>query len=175
MLVTSIFSFSHNVFYPSKNKFQFFSHVYIFCCLRMLSIWTHPKICRLVKSYEHFFIQLWIASFYQSQYLICLFLFNSLPNDGKEWSKLEAFADNKINVTKNRNLLRKGLKTLRIKEKMLVNSIFFFSHNVFKRLLFSKSLIVMSTRSGKSCLLSIDLHIPRLFSICSVEIFLPMR
>ena len=29
MLVTSIFSFSHNVFYPSQNKFQFFSHIYL--------------------------------------------------------------------------------------------------------------------------------------------------
>jgi hypothetical protein len=28
MLVTSIFSFSHSVFYPSYNKLQFFSHVY---------------------------------------------------------------------------------------------------------------------------------------------------
>ena len=28
MLVTSIFSFSHHVFYPSQNKFQFFSHIY---------------------------------------------------------------------------------------------------------------------------------------------------
>ena len=28
ILVTSIFSFSHNVFYPSQNKFQFFSHIY---------------------------------------------------------------------------------------------------------------------------------------------------
>ena len=26
--VPSIFSFSHNVFYPSQNKFQFFSHIY---------------------------------------------------------------------------------------------------------------------------------------------------
>ena len=34
MLVTSIFSFSHNVFYPFQNKFQFFSHVYfvVFQC-----------------------------------------------------------------------------------------------------------------------------------------------
>ena len=28
MLVTSIFSLSHNVFYPYRNKFQFFSHAY---------------------------------------------------------------------------------------------------------------------------------------------------
>ena len=32
MLVTSIFSFSHNVFYPTQNKFQFFSHIYFVVC-----------------------------------------------------------------------------------------------------------------------------------------------
>ena len=32
MLVTSIFSFSHNVFYPSLNKFQFFSYIYFVVC-----------------------------------------------------------------------------------------------------------------------------------------------
>ena len=29
MQVTSIFFFSHNVFYPSQNKFQFFSKIYL--------------------------------------------------------------------------------------------------------------------------------------------------
>ena len=29
MLVTSIFSFCHNVFYPSQSKFQFFSHIHL--------------------------------------------------------------------------------------------------------------------------------------------------
>ena len=32
MLVTSIFSFSNNVFYPSENKFQFFSHIWFVVC-----------------------------------------------------------------------------------------------------------------------------------------------
>ena len=32
MLVTSIFSFSQNVFYPSQNKFQFFNHIYFVVC-----------------------------------------------------------------------------------------------------------------------------------------------
>ena len=35
MLVNSIISFSHNVFYPSQNRFQFFNHIY-FCRLQML-------------------------------------------------------------------------------------------------------------------------------------------
>ena len=32
MLVTSIFSFSHNVFYHSQTKFKFFSHLYLVVC-----------------------------------------------------------------------------------------------------------------------------------------------
>ena len=32
MPVTSIFSFSHNVFYCSGNNFQFFSHIYLVVC-----------------------------------------------------------------------------------------------------------------------------------------------
>ena len=34
MLVSSIFSFSHNVFYPSQNIFQNFNHISIFVCKR---------------------------------------------------------------------------------------------------------------------------------------------
>ena len=32
MLVTSIFSFSHNVFHPSYNKFWLFGHIYLVDC-----------------------------------------------------------------------------------------------------------------------------------------------
>ena len=32
MLVTSIFSYSHNVFYPSKNIFQLSNHIYFIIC-----------------------------------------------------------------------------------------------------------------------------------------------
>ena len=32
MLVTSIFSFSHNVFYPSQNEFQVLSHIWFAVC-----------------------------------------------------------------------------------------------------------------------------------------------
>ena len=47
MLVTSIFSFSHNAFYPSQNRiFVFKSH--LSSRLQMLSIWTGLKICCLV-------------------------------------------------------------------------------------------------------------------------------
>ena len=32
MLVTSIFSFSHNVFYPPINSFRFFTYIYFIVC-----------------------------------------------------------------------------------------------------------------------------------------------
>ena len=49
MLVTSIFSFAHNVFYPFHEEFPFLTPNF-FCRLQMLTIWTSLKICRLVKS-----------------------------------------------------------------------------------------------------------------------------
>ena len=42
MLVPSISSFSHNIIYLSRYKFQFFSHFH--SCLQMLSIWTSLKV-----------------------------------------------------------------------------------------------------------------------------------
>ena len=47
MLVTSIFSFSHNIFYPIKESLHCCS--YLNCCLQLLSIWTSTKYCHLVK------------------------------------------------------------------------------------------------------------------------------
>ena len=38
MLVTSIFSFSHNVFYFSQNKFKFSSHIYFVCRLFQIGL-----------------------------------------------------------------------------------------------------------------------------------------
>ena len=45
---TSIFSFSHNVFYPFQEGFLFFK-LHLFCCLQKLSIWTSLKVCYMVK------------------------------------------------------------------------------------------------------------------------------
>ena len=44
MLVTSIFSFSHNVFFSIKDKYHFWC---LICRLQMLSIWSRPKFRRL--------------------------------------------------------------------------------------------------------------------------------
>ena len=62
---------------------------------------------------------------------------NPLPNDKfLEWSKFKAFADDKVSVTlKQKFCLGVVENIVGEKEKMLVTSIFFFSHNVFKRLL----------------------------------------
>ena len=63
-------------------------------------------------------------------------MLNSLPNDKiLDCSKLKTFADDKIYVTeKVKFVLGTIKKTLWEKEKMLVTSIFSFSHNVFKSL-----------------------------------------
>ena len=61
---------------------------------------------------------------------------NSLPHKKiLDWSKMKAFTDNKIKVTEKLKSVWEGQKTLWEKEKMLVTSIFSFSHSVFKRLL----------------------------------------
>ena len=52
------------------------------------------------------------------------------------WSKFKAFADNKINVAKMMISCLTMQKTLWEKEKMLVTSIFSFSHNIFRSLIY---------------------------------------
>ena len=63
------------------------------------------------------------------------YIINTLPNDKiVDMSKLKAFADDKLDVTEEiENCPEKGRKQCGKKEKMLVSSIFSFSHNVFKR------------------------------------------
>ena len=65
-------------------------------------------------------------------------MINSLPNHNiLELSRLKGFADDKINVIQKTEIcLGKGTEQLWEKEKMLVTSIFSFSHNVLKRFLF---------------------------------------
>ena len=46
MLETSIFSFSHSVFYCSNESNH---HFCLICCLQMVSIWFCPKFCHLVR------------------------------------------------------------------------------------------------------------------------------
>ena len=48
-LITSIFSFSPNIFYPSQINFFFISMSQHYCCLQILSIWTSRKFGSLIK------------------------------------------------------------------------------------------------------------------------------
>ena len=52
MLVTSIFSISHNVFYPSQPKQISIFQLHLLWHLQMLSIWTSLQFRHLVKSKE---------------------------------------------------------------------------------------------------------------------------
>ena len=63
---------------------------------------------------------------------------NTLPNDKfLDWSKFKALADDKINGNRNFKFVLGKVENLSgKKEKMLITSIFFFSQNVFKSLLF---------------------------------------
>ena len=66
---------------------------------------------------------------------------NSLPNDKVlDWSKLKAFADDKINVTVNSKFFMGRVENIVGKGKKCWLPAFFpFFHNVFKRLLFQGS------------------------------------
>ena len=68
-----------------------------------------------------------------------IIILKSVPNDKiLHWSKLKAFADDKIKVLKMFIFVVDRLKTLWEKEKMLVTIIFSFPHTVFKRPLILK-------------------------------------
>ena len=56
----------------------------------------------------------------------------SISTSPKDWSKLKAFADNKINVAKMMTALSDRVENIVVKKKMLVTSIVAFSNNVFK-------------------------------------------
>ena len=83
MLVTSTFSFYHNVFYPSQNNFFFFQ-LHLFCCLQMLSIWTSLNILLFGKEFKEIsevsvHSNLWIfqESLFVVQASSCPFILNS--------------------------------------------------------------------------------------------------
>ena len=52
-----------------------------------------------------------------------------------DWSKMKAFADYNLNVNQNLKFALVDNIVEKVKEKMLVTTIFSFSHNVFLRLL----------------------------------------
>ena len=113
MLETSIFSFSHNVFYSSKNKFHIFSRIFFVVCNCFQ--FRQPKILLFGK----------FVKFFTKQQMFRLVELESI-------CRRQNKCDFKIDIY----LLWEGKKILWEKEKMLVTSIFSFSLNVFKRLLF---------------------------------------
>ena len=52
MLVTSIFSFSNNVFFPVKDKYYVLNSS-LSSCLLILSIWTFLEFCQLVNPFPN--------------------------------------------------------------------------------------------------------------------------
>ena len=63
--------------------------------------------------------------------------FNPLPNDKiLDWSKLKAFADDKMNLAEKLKLLPGRVENIVGKGENADTSIFSFSHNVFKSFLF---------------------------------------
>ena len=77
-----------------------------------------------------------VTSDYCLDYNCTAEVMNSLPNDKfLKCSKLKAFADNKLNLAKKLKFVLGRVENMWKKERMLVTSIFSFSHIVFKRLL----------------------------------------
>ena len=68
--------------------------------------------------------------------IILNFVFNPFPNDKiLDQTKLKAFADQKLNVTKMIISVFDRVENIVGKGEIACTSNFFFSHNVFKRLL----------------------------------------
>ena len=106
--------FGTSVFYRLGN-------IAVYVTFNIYSVWNRSKQSRL-----------WLNRGYCSLYSLVI---NSLPNNKiLDQSEFKAFADDKIILfSRNWNSFREEWKTLWEKEKMLVTSIFSFSHNVFKR------------------------------------------
>ena len=118
MLVTNIFFFSHNVFksilLQGHSKLGFLSG-------KGLSDWLYG-----VSQIYCMVFNIMIVSF--------LTLLNPLPGDKiLTLSKLKTFADNRFKAPRDIKFVICWVWKIVEKKKMLVTSIFSFSHNVFKR------------------------------------------
>ena len=111
MLVTSIFSFSHNIFYPSQFQFQFLSHIFFFFSSANAFNLDQSKYLLFGKELTHSLIH----------------HFETVPNSKKLQTTTETLLlqDFKIQT---------AWKTLWKKVKLLILSNFTFFHNVFLKL-----------------------------------------
>ena len=89
MLVTNIFSFSHNVFYPLRDKFYHFPPYLIFCLQNAFNLDHFETFCSQKLTNN--------SCVGDEQDPV-----NSSTNDKfLDWFKLKTFADDKTNVPKN--------------------------------------------------------------------------
>ena len=117
MLEISIFSLSHNVFYPSQSKFKFFCQIYFVVSKPFQFGPVYPF--NLDQSKTLSFGKDLNSRFRFTKWILA-------------WSKLKALADDRIEVAKMMIFVLTGMKTLREIEKMLVTSIFSISCHVSK-------------------------------------------
>ena len=96
MIVNNLFFFSYNAFYPFKEKcYEFLFLLSLNFCHLKRNNRDPAKIFFNISRHTPAFI---LPSYNRK----ANFLFNPLPNDKfLDWSKFKAFADNKINATKN--------------------------------------------------------------------------
>ena len=127
MLVTSIFFFSHHVFYLFQNKFSILFHI---CLLQILSIWTGLKMlsfCKELKRSREFKQILLFPTSRES---------TMIPGSLSYKRRFQKNKTNLINTFPHKPWFLRIcstnlLKTLWKKEKLLAMINFSFSHNVF--------------------------------------------
>ena len=97
MLDTSMFSFSHNIFYPSKTKFEFFIHIHFVVCINAFNLGQFEYLW-FAKSYMHMYNPLpqnKVSDLTSLKALIFhtakRFVFNSTAQ--QNFTKCKAFAD----------------------------------------------------------------------------------
>ena len=141
MLETTIFSFSNNGF---KRLLGVCCKKFWILVRKIMSTFgalVNNNLMPLKTFYEPFIIESWgrrlLKTFKEKEEMLVTSIFsfslNSLPNNkilGQSNSK--DIADNKIHVTHVTNFVLGRIENIVGMEKMLVTSIFSFSHNVFK-------------------------------------------
>ena len=157
MLANSIFSFFHNVFYPSQNKFHLLSDVYFVVCKYIESgvvfspflnkpLSFHVCSTRLLKILRKMEIRRNDQFLLFQQFLNTILLENSPPfssNSKLSYANIVSLEASKIccfgkgytftTLLELATLMRKALKHTCIEknEKILTNCIFSFFHNIF--------------------------------------------
>ena len=113
MLVTSIFSFSHNIFYLSHNKLQFLIKLTYFVVYEGFQLTLVQKFCYFLKTYVQ-------VTYYEIDITLLHFV------DFIYWINLTPFLNNPWFL---RVCSTSLLKTLWEKEKLLITSNFSIFHS----------------------------------------------